>query len=301
MANYLPSSTALRCFDASVRLGNLTKAALEVHLTQGAVSQQILALEKKLGLRLFVRSKSGLQLTSAGRSYWTEVSGALRQIERATQNIINTKGDGGTLTISVASTLGTFWLMPRLRRFVATHPEITINLSTQIGPIDFSVSPTDAAIEFCDGEKSGLAAKLIMPLSVRPFISTALKKNIVSRKQLANFLNKSTLIRHTTVLESWQMWLASANLIDLIDARHTNSGPQYDLLSMALNAVIEGLGIALLPDYLVEQAVANRQIEPLSNVYWTADKAYYLRYPLLKNQLPSLLKFERWILTELQN
>jgi LysR family transcriptional regulator, glycine cleavage system transcriptional activator len=296
--NFLPSATALRCFDASARLGSLTKAAAEVHLTQGAVSQQILALELKLGVVLFIRSKSGLQLTPAGKTYWADIAVALRQIERATQNMMSTKGDGGTLNVSVASTFGTYWLMPRLRTFVTAHPEITINLSTQIGPVDFANSSSDAAIEFSAGAKPNLQAELIMPLRLRPYSASKTVKATPSKKQLIALLQQSSLIRHTTVLSGWDGWLASAGLNTEIDKKHANGGPQYDLLSMALNAVIEGFGIALLPDYLVEHALSQQQITALSKVYWTSENAYYLRYPASKKHLVSLQKFEQWLLSQ---
>jgi LysR family transcriptional regulator, glycine cleavage system transcriptional activator len=296
--NFLPSATALRCFDASARLGSLTKAAAEVHLTQGAVSQQILALEQKLGAVLFIRSKSGLKLTPAGQTYWSEIAVALRQIERATQNMMSTKGDGGTLNVSVASTFGTYWLMPRLRTFVTSHPEITINLSTQIGPIDFANSTSDAAIEFSSGAKPNLHAELIMPLRLRPYCASKTAKTMPSKKHLVALLQKSALIRHTTVLAGWGGWLEAVSLSNEIDTKQANGGPQYDLLSMALNAVIEGFGIALLPDYLVEHALGQQQITALSKVYWTSEKAYYLRYPESKTHLVSLQKFEQWLLRQ---
>jgi LysR family transcriptional regulator, glycine cleavage system transcriptional activator len=296
--NFLPSTTALRCFDASARLGSLTKAAAEVHLTQGAVSQQILALEQRLGAALFIRSKSGLQLTPAGEIYWADIAVALRQIERATQNMMSTKGDGGTLNVSVASTFGTYWLMPRLRTFVTAHPEITINLSTQIGPVDFANSSSDAAIEFSSGAKENLHAELIMPLRLRPYCASKTAKAMPTKKHLITLLQKSALIRHTTVPQGWEGWLAGATLHSEIEKKHASSGPQYDLLSMALNAVIEGFGIALLPDYLVEPALGQQQITALSKLYWTSEKAYYLRYPESKTHLVSLQKFEQWLLSQ---
>jgi LysR family transcriptional regulator, glycine cleavage system transcriptional activator len=293
--NFLPSTTALRCFDASARLGSLTKAAAEVHLTQGAVSQQILALEQKLRATLFTRGKTGLQLTPAGQVYWADIAVALRQIERATQNMMSTKGDGGTLNVSVASTFGTYWLMPRLRTFVTAHPEITINLSTQIGPVDFANSSSDAAIEFSSGAKANLHAEFIMPLRLRPYCASKTAKAMPSKKQLVALLQKSVLIRHTTVLAGWDGWLEGANINNDIDKKHVNSGPQYDLLSMALNAVIEGFGIALLPDYLVEHALAQNQITALSKYYWSSENAYYLRYPESKKSLTSVQKFAQWL------
>src|SRR5688572_12288328 len=142
----IPSLTALRCFDASVRHRSFTRAAREVNLTQGAVSHQVLGLEELLGVPLFVRNRAGLQLTGAGHAYWGEVSQALRQIERATQSMRTHGGEGGVLNLCVASSLATYWLMPRLSGFVRGHPEVTLNLSTHIGPVDFATMPHDASI-----------------------------------------------------------------------------------------------------------------------------------------------------------
>jgi LysR family transcriptional regulator, glycine cleavage system transcriptional activator len=297
--SFFPSTTALRCFDASARLGSFTKAATQVHLSQGAVSQQILALESALDTLLFIRLAQGIKLTPAGQVYWQEVSIALKQIERATQNIITTKGHGGSLNVCVASSLATYWLMPKLGQFVAMHPQITLNLSTKIGATDFANPANvgvDAAIEFCNGAKFNLHAKRVMPLLLRPYIASAAVRKTANLPptEIIDLLNTHPLIRHSTVAGAWARWLQKAQLSQP-DLDILNKGPQYDLLSMALNAVIAGLGIALLPDYLVGHAVAAKQIKPISKVYWQADDAYYLRYPAWKAEFPALQTFEKWL------
>lgn len=292
----LPSLTALRCFDLSARHCSFTRAAHEVHLTQGAVSHQILGLEAQLGTPLFVRKRSGLELTPAGRAFWVEVATALRQLERATQNLVLNKGEGGVLNLCVASSFATYWLMPRLAGFVGAHPEVTINLSTHIGPVDFATSPHDAAIEFCEGAQAGLCAKRILPLELRPYCSPVLaKRPALSKAQLRNLLSAAPLIRHTTVPLAWQCWLRAAGLDHAVPAGQLAAGPRYDLLSMALNGAIAGLGVALLPGYVAAGAVAAGQIVSVSDLAWTSEKAYYLRYPQWKSQLGALTRFQAWI------
>lgn len=300
----LPSLMALRCFDASATHASFTKAAGEVHLTQGAVSHQILGLEAQLGIALFIRKRSGLQLTPAGRAYWVEVSNALRQLERATQNLVLNKGEGGVLNLCVASSFATYWLMPRLGSFVSRHPEITLNLSTHIGPVDFSTSAHDAAIEFCIGPEPGLSAHPILPLSLRPFCAPALlaglpapgrKRGEPATTRIQALLGSAPLIRHSTVPLAWESWLKSAGLLDEVPPRQLAAGPRYDLLSMALNGAIAGLGIALLPDYVVAGAVAAGQIVSVSDLAWQSDKAYYLRFPEWKADLVALSRFIGWL------
>jgi DNA-binding transcriptional LysR family regulator len=295
----LPSLTALRCFDASARLSSFTRAADEVRLTQGAVSHQILGLEQNLGVALFTRRHGGLQLTGAGRAYWVEIASALRQIERATQNLATHKGAGGALNLCVASSFAVYWLMPRLHGFVAAHPEVTLNLSTRVGPVDFTDSPHDAAIEFCEGASTGVEATLVQPLILHPCAAPALLAKKSGRKAAgqatAALLRSHPLIRHTTVPQAWPGWLARAGMLDQIPGAHLHSGPQYDLLSMALSGVIAGLGIAMLPQYITEGAIAAGQVQRLSAIPWQAEKAYFLRYPEWKGELAALRSFRQWL------
>ncbi len=225
----IPSLTALRCFDASARHSSFTKAANEVHLTQGAVSHQILGLEELLGVQLFVRKRSGLELTPPGISFWNEVSAAIRQIERASQNIKTHKGLGGTLNLCVASSFATHWLMPRLSDFVAQHPEITLNLATHIGPVDFGNTPHDAAIEYCNGSAEGVQAHSVWPLTLSPYCAPSLLGELasqqtgkpLSRTRLRKVLNEYPLLRHTTVPDAWAKWLADETGPQRTHARRT--------------------------------------------------------------------------------
>ncbi|MFO1244610.1 MAG: LysR substrate-binding domain-containing protein [Ramlibacter sp.] len=296
--SHLPSLMALRCFDASARLGSFTRAAGEVHLTQGAVSHQVLGLEAQLGVALFLRRRTGLTLTAPGRSYWLEVAAALRQIERATQNMVTHKGQGGAFNLCCASSFASYWLVPRLSGFVAAHPEVTLNLSTHIGPVDFSTSRHDAAIEFCDGPAPGLLAVKVHSLVLRPYAAPALLKGHGRRgaAQLAALLAARPLIRHTTVATAWPGWLAAALPRAGIAPAHLLAGPQYDLLSMALNGAIGGLGVALLPDYMASTATAAGQLVRLSDQGWEPPQAYYLRCPDWKAELVVFQRFREWLL-----
>ena len=297
----LPSLMALRCFDVAARQASFTKAAEELHLTQSAVSHQLLGLESLLGAPLFLRSRGGLQLTRAGQAYWAEISPALRQIERATQDLVIHKGQGGALNLSVASTFGAYWLIPRLSGFVAAHPEITLNLSTHVGPIDLSGRRLDAAIEFCTGPAPGLHAQLVQPLVVQPYAAPGLLRTAgigagpINQQKLLQLLNTLPLIRHTTVPNSWQSWLSRSGLLDSVNPAQLAAGPEYDLVSVALNGTIAGLGVALLPDYAVTGALAARQLRKLSDKAWTADKGYYLRYPAWKADLVAVRRFQEWL------
>jgi len=305
--SHLPSLTALRCFDASARHASFTKAAAEVHLTQGGVSHQVIALEAMLGAPLFVRRRAGLQLTVAGQAYWREISPALRQIERATQDIATHKGLGGALNLTAASSFGTLWLIPRLGRFVQAHPEIRLNLSTHVGPVDYARTPHDAAIEYCAGAEPGLHAQLICPLVVRPHAAPALLAAHRLRPRpggglgqagLARLLAAAPLIRNTSEPRAWSQWLAAAGQAGSVPDAQLTRGPQYDLVSMALHGAIAAQGVALLPDWAADGAVAAGQLHRLAERSVQAERGYHLRCPDWKADLPPVRRFCEWLRTE---
>jgi LysR family glycine cleavage system transcriptional activator len=306
----LPSLTALRCFDASARHASFTKAAAEVHLTQGGVSHQVIALEAMLGAPLFVRRRAGLQLTVAGQAYWREISPALRQIERATQDIATHKGLGGALNLTAASSFGTLWLIPRLGRFVQAHPEIRLNLSTHVGPVDYARTPHDAAIEYCGGATPGLHAQLICPLVLRPHAAPALLAahglrvragRGLTHAALLRLLATAPLIRHASEPQGWALWLAAAGCADALPATQLGGGPQYDLVSMALHGAIAAQGVALLPDWAADGAVAAGQLQRLSERAVKTERGYHLRCPDWKADLPPVRRFCEWLRSETGN
>lgn len=301
----LPSMTALRCLDASARLLSFTRAAEDLHLTQGAVSHHILLLERQLGVQLFVRRRSGLELTQAGRKYWNDSSVILRQLERATESIITTGGRGGSLNLSVSSSFANYWLMPRLQSFVAANPDITLNLSTRVGTVDFSTSEDDAAIEFCSGPTPGIAANLVLRAELRPYVAATVLEDFRRGKrlgsqaldlaQLGELLRAHTLIRRVTVMDAWPGWLSQVGLDAVISESHMNGGPRYALLSMALNGAVAGLGVALLPDFIANSAVDSGKLACLWKEPWTAPRAYFLRWPEWRSDLDVLKRFAGWL------
>ncbi len=111
---HAPSTQSLLYFEASARLRSFTAVARELHLTQGAVSRQIQMLEERLSIALFVRRRDAMTLTDAGREYIAEIEPLLKRLERATVNVMTLKGRGGALSLSVGSSVGNYWLIPRL-------------------------------------------------------------------------------------------------------------------------------------------------------------------------------------------
>jgi LysR family transcriptional regulator, glycine cleavage system transcriptional activator len=289
----LPSTTALACFEAAARLGSFTRAAGEVHLTQAAVSRQVLGLEQRLQVRLFERRREALRLTEAGQAYLDDVRPALQRLERATTHVAAFKGRGGRLSLSVASSLGSYWLIPRLPSFTHAHPEITLNIATRIGPADFSAATIDASLEFGPGQRAGMVADFVLPLLLQPHASPGWVR------RHGRSLDSSTPA--TSLPEAWPRWCEAAGVVmpgrtngPAGDARQL--GPRHDLMSLALHAALAGLGVALLPAFMTDQAVAARQLLRLSRKAWQADRAYWLVVPHEAAERPAVVTFRRWLL-----
>lgn len=287
-----PSTMSLVCLEASARLRSFTAAAQELHLTQGAVSRQIMALESRLDVKLFVRRRDALILTEAGRYYLDEVSTILQRLERATANVMALKGRGGSLTLSVGASLGSYWLIPRLPDFTRAYSEITLNFATRVGSVDFKSTPVDASLEFGDGKRAGLHNDFVLPLAMSPYASPAwIAKN---GKSLTSRTPLSALVHHTTVLDAWQKWFARSG----IELGTGQEGPRYELMSMALNAAVVGLGAVLLPDFMANDAVATGRLRRLSRKQWVSTRGYYLVYPEESSGLEALKVFRTWLLAQ---
>lgn len=152
----LPSISLLTAFEAVVRTGSTLAAARDLDLSQGAVSRLIQALEGQLGVPLFLRERRRLVPTDPALAYAREVGKALDLISRGSMRVRSNAG-GGTLSLAILPTFGTRWLAPRLPRFLAAHPGITINLGTRLKPFDFAEEGFDAAIHFGGDDWAGAA------------------------------------------------------------------------------------------------------------------------------------------------
>ena len=283
---------SLLCLEASARLHSFTAAAVELRLTQGAVSRQIIALETRLDTKLFVRRRDALALTEAGRYYLDEIAPLLQRLERATANVMALKGRGGLLTLSVGASLGSYWLIPRLPAFTRAHSEITLNFATRVGSVDFADSAVDASLEFGDGTRAHLKNEFVLPLLLAPYAAPAWIA--AHGKTLTSRTPESALIHHSTVPEAWQAWFE----LESIDTAPALQGPRYGLMSMALNAAVAGLGVVLLPAFMAQDALAMGRLRRLSKRQWRAARGYYLVYPPESADLKPLQVFREWLLAQ---
>ena len=285
-----PSTTSLLCLEASARLGSFTAAADELHLTQGAVSRQIQSLESRLKARLFIRKREALVLTEAGRYYLKEVIPILQRLERATTNVMALKGLGGDLALSVGASIGTYWLIPRLPAFTRAHGEITLSLSTHVGPADFNASHIDASLEFGDGQRHGMHCDFVAPLDLSPYAAPSWVG--AHGNEITDQTPTNALLHHHTLPEAWEQWFRLCGL----HGQPGRDGPRFQIMSMALNAAAAGLGAVLLPPFMADDMVATGRLLPLSCRHFRHPKGYYLVYAEESAGRRALQTFKSWLL-----
>ncbi|NTG48146.1 LysR family transcriptional regulator [Agrobacterium rhizogenes] len=287
---FLPSLSLLSAFEAAARTGSVTVAARELDLTQSAVSRQIKALEEQLGVELFVRERQTIRLTLAGDSYAREIREALRRISSASLDL-RANPNGGTLNVAILPTFGTRWLAPRLGDFLATNPGITINLVTRLSPFDFRLDSIDAAIHF--GHPHWPGAELAFLMSERTV--PACSPDFLARHRLvepADFL-QVPLLHLTTRPDAWERWLA-ANGAPASGVR----GMLFDQFATAAQAAISGLGVALLPTFLIQEELKRGELVAASPNELESDERYYLACPFERLAYPPLVRFREWIVNQ---
>ena len=283
--SYYPSYTALKCLEVSARLLSFTRAARELHLTQGAVSHHIAKLEAQLGVTLFERQAGGLALTADGAWFLQQVTPALQRIEAATEGLRSGAHRQQVVRLSVQPTFADYWLMPKLNRFSLDHPEICLDIVVRSGDGDGS-DPVDAWFEQSTGAAPGVDAIKILDLIYKPYVSPARLHALghcgmpaePNAQALVDILRRSPLLK-TTAAQVWENWLRQKGIISRIDPAHLNAGPRYAMVSLVLKAVMDGVGVALLPGYLTTAPLAQGKLLCLDDEGWQSDRPYYLRWP----------------------
>src|SRR3954467_9005092 len=180
MAHRLPPLSALRPFEAAARLESFSRAAEELHLTHGAVSRQVRALEDHLGTELFARHGKRVTLTPAGRSFAERVRAVLDDLMLAAELARPARREG-RLSVSVLPSFASRWLMPRLIRFMEAHPKIEVNVSATVGLADFARDEVDLAIRFGQGPWPGLACEKFLEDEYFPVASPRLNRGKLPR------------------------------------------------------------------------------------------------------------------------
>jgi DNA-binding transcriptional LysR family regulator len=287
---FLPSISLLAAFESVCRTGSTLAAARDLDLTQGAVSRLIQNLEAQLGATLFLREGRRLVPTDGAQAYARDVVKALDLISRGSMRVRSTTG-GGTLSLAILPTFGTRWLAPRLPRFLAAHPGVTLNLGTRMRPFDFEEEGFDAAIHFGDETWPNAGfQKLFDERLVACCAPGFLARHPVGGP---DDLLAMPLLQLETRPAAWSTWFRQ----HAIEGR-VPSGMLFDQFGTMIQSAIYGLGVALLPEFLARGELADGRLVSAWGDATPGDGSYFLVWPRTGERYPPLVALRDWIAGE---
>jgi LysR family glycine cleavage system transcriptional activator len=292
----LPPLNALRAFEAAARHLNFSRAADELSVTPGAVSQQIQNLEDYVGAALFKRTPKGLLLTDAAQTALPALREAFDRLAEAA-SLLTAAVDGRRLTLTAPPSFAAKWLVPRLGAFEQKHPQVDVWLSAAIELVDLNAGEVDVAIRYGAGRYPGLEVRRLFSETVIP---------VASPEHLATtpLATPADLANHVLLHDGspdpddscpdWSMWLAARGLKTIDGMR----GPRFNQSSLVIEAAVNGRGVALAKRTLAQADLeAGRLVAPLQ-IATAVDFAYYLVHPKAKGRLAQVKAFVSWIEAE---
>jgi len=301
MARRLPPLNALRAFEAAARHLSFAKAAEELSVTPAAVSQQIRSLEASLGVKLFRRLPRSVVITEAGQAGLVALREGFERIAEAAE-LFRAQASDNTLVVSVVPPFAAKWLVPRLDRFQCRHPDIEVRVDASSRLVDFAREEVDVAIRYGAGHYPGLVTRRLTRGTevVFPVCSPRLLDGPHPLRR-PDDLRWHTLI-HTDwrgqedAWPNWRTWLMAAGVTDV----DTSRGPRFNSGTLAVQAAVQGQGVALGNQFLAAPELAeDRLVKPFGlSVEAPAHFAHYLVCPRAAEDKPKVAAFCRWVLAE---
>ncbi len=290
----LPPLNAVRAFEAAARHVSFTKAAKELFVTHGAVSKQVATLETWLGTSLFNRSQSQLSLTDAGRTFLAAVTPALDRIAVTSMQLLE-QTEPTALRISAPPTFTMRWLIPRISAFQRRRGGVEVKLTTSTATVNFEDRIYDVAIR---GAHQALPGMLSVPFMTETIVPIC-HPDLLEQGRLAEpyLLKDHTLISYDTEPMSWAEWLPKAGQADL----RISHNLQFEQMYFALQAAAEGLGVVLVPLFLVaDDIIAGRLCAPFG-LLGARQRRYYANAPLSARGSLVIEGFCEWLFEEGQD
>ena len=278
---YLPLN-GLRAFEAAARHASLTRAAIELNVTPAALGHQVKALEERLGTSLFRRLPRGLALTDEGQALLPVLTEAFDRMAAALARFDEGRGRE-LLSVGAVGSFAVAWLLPRLARFEAAHPQVDIRLSTNNNRVDIAEEGLDFAIRFGDGAWHGTEAVPLFAAPLTPLCNAETAARLTTPADLA----VETLLRSYRS-DEWPAWFEAAG----VTGTPPLTGPVFDSAALMVEAALAGQGVALAPAILFgERAARPFAIEIDRGSYWLTR---------LKSKRPTaaMAAFETWLLAE---
>lgn len=281
---FLPLN-GLRAFEASARHLSFTRAAIELCVTQAAVSQQVKGLEKRLGVALFQRLPRGLKITAEGEALLPTVTSSFDQMA-TTLDRIEAGQVRELLFLGVVGTFAVGWLLPRLAAFQKRYPFIDIRVSTNNNRVDMAAEGLDFAIRFGQGSWHGTDAFRLFEAPLSPLCTPKLAETL---KEPADLVD-ATLLRSYRA-DEWSTWFAAAGVSP---AAQVNAGIVFDTSLGMMEAALQGLGVALAPPSMFSRHLASGAVMQPFPVTISLG-SYWLTRLQSKPQTPAMQVFSDWL------
>lgn len=287
-----PSLNALRAFEAGARHLSFTEAARELGVTQGAVSRHVASLETELGAKLFVRHNRAIELTPKGELYFRALRDAFERIRGATAAVFGGSANPA-LRVKLPPTFAIRWIVPRLARLHALDRTLDVQITTSHAAADFDREDIDVAIHSGRAPPPGVVAVRLMGETLTPVCSPDLPKRGRPLRKPAD-LARHTLLCSLHRPEDWPAWLAAAGVRG-VDG---NSGLKFENSSLAYQAAIDRLGVALAQNALVADDIAAGRLMAPFRLRVPTPGAYFLIYPARLRGVDKIKRFESWLRRE---
>lgn len=289
MKRVLPPLNALRAFEAAGRLGSFKEAAAALHVTHGAVSQQVRLLEEWLGATLFTRQNRRVTLTPAAKAYLAEIGPVFEQLAQATARYGVPGPVSRALSVNAPATFTLRWLVPRLAKFRAEHPDVEIKVETSNEPLESLKDDHDLIIRGGPDTFYGYAMRPFLTEERLPVCSPTLLQR--QPLQSPDDLRHHTLLHTSSLPRLWPDWLASAQIPALRPAATLT----FDHFYLTLQAAIDGIGIAMGPTALVsDDLAAGRLVAPFAGPRLPS-RSYCSYVPDEKRDDELVARFRAWL------
>ena len=278
-SRHLPPLDTLIAFEAVVRTGSFTRAAAELSLTQSAVSKQIKLLEEHLGAPLFERRARGITLTAAGSGFNAIVEPMLDSL---LANVLRLKSGHGSRNVSVICThaVAQYWLFPRLLRFNAQHPELTVNIHASNEMDERVVGNYDFGVLYGHGRWSSLQADKLFDECIYPIVSTQRALPLIQLDASAwNCLD-------------WPDWFAHLG----VRYKAPADAVTFNQITLVFDAVMQGMGVGLGWEFMARERIASGQVRPVSEFVVHTGQADYLVHDRQRVCSPAAQVFRDWLL-----
>jgi LysR family glycine cleavage system transcriptional activator len=289
MAQRPPPLSALRPFEAAARLESFSRAAGELHLTHGAISRQVRALEDHLGVQLFSRHGKRVALTPQGRVFAERVRAALHEITLAADAVASRRRDN-RLTVSVLPSFASRWLMPRLIRFMEKHPHIEVSVVATTALANFTTDEVDIGIRFGKGPYP--------PLVSEPFLED--QWFAVASPKMKIPKNPADLLKMRIIREDrdyWDEWFVAAGV--KLD-KPLAGGPVFNDATYSIQAATRGEGIALARNSIIGEDLERGTLKRLFNVAVKTNERYWFVSPKELAETAKVRAFREWVKSELR-